>query len=100
MGDRKLTPPVRWAAKIARDICGRSGGDHWYEGANSDTREEILDAWTDIIAAAVLEARLHEITWVTEALKSGRTPLAVMCELDRKVKELERKPLPKATGDE
>jgi hypothetical protein len=41
------------ADKIRHDICGRSGGDHWFEGCDKDIQQEILDAWEVIIARGV-----------------------------------------------
>ena len=34
---------------IWKDICGRSGGDHFLEGCDEDIQEEIRDSWFEII---------------------------------------------------
>lgn len=35
--------------KIIKDLCGRSGGDHWFEQCDEEIQEEIRHTWVDII---------------------------------------------------
>lgn len=35
--------------KILKDLCGRQGGDHFWESINQVTMDEIRDTWTNII---------------------------------------------------
>lgn len=34
---------------IIDDICGRSGGDHWFEPIDEETKDEIRDTWAKLI---------------------------------------------------
>jgi hypothetical protein len=46
----------RIAARIIDDLCGRSGGDHWFEGCDPEIQDEIRSAWADIIETEIEKA--------------------------------------------
>lgn len=41
------------AKKIASDICGRRGGDAWFESIDNEIQDEIIEKWSGIILALV-----------------------------------------------
>ena len=51
MSDKIRELSIAAAAKIIDDMCGRSGGDAWYESCDEQTQFEIRDEWSDIIYA-------------------------------------------------
>jgi len=42
---------------IIADLCGRSGGDHFYEGSDSDIQQEIKDKWVEIIKYSISQEK-------------------------------------------
>lgn len=45
--DKKLAKLI--ADNIIDDMCGRSGGDHWFESCDKEIQKEIRNEWADII---------------------------------------------------
>lgn len=35
--------------EIIRDMCGRSGGDHWFHNCDEDAQDDIRATWTEIV---------------------------------------------------
>jgi hypothetical protein len=40
---------------IIRDMCDRSGGDHWFEGCDEDIQHEIRRTWERICTIVLKE---------------------------------------------
>lgn len=34
---------------IIKDMCGRSGGDHWFEGCDEEIQQALRDEWAAIL---------------------------------------------------
>lgn len=43
---------------IWKDICGRSGGDHFLEGCDLDIQQEIRQSWLNIIEEKTMDKQI------------------------------------------
>lgn len=52
--------------EIIKDLCGRSGGDHFFESCDEEIQEEIRETWIEIVKS-------HDgpPAFLSEALNSG-----------------------------